>query len=445
MKNSIFSLNIFMLFIFLIPQLVLISRTESNDTFQAENKEDAGAGKSEIMPPPSLNLKRLINEALEHNPEIVAVRQRLSASRARISQAKSLDDPMFRAGSFDMSNHPLNINGQTEMLQQRYSLSQKIPFPGKLDVREDVATQESKMVEEELQSKIQEITAQVKIAFYDLFYVTRAFAIMEENRELLRKFAKIAETKYAAGNTSQRDVLSAQVELSTLTNELIILNKEKESVIARINVLLDRHPQHPMGNPPVIEIHHVDVSLEELENLAAKNRPELKKFDHAIKRNEAQLKLTKKDYYYTDFEPMVEYMQEDGKSDTWASAISINIPWLWPKNRSKVKEAKEDLNAARSDYRYVNNKTLFEVKDYFVKLQSSESTVNLFKTGVIPQAEQSLKAAQIGYETDIIDFLSLVDSQRMLLNSQLQYYKSVVDYETNLANLERAVGVRLAQ
>ena len=247
------------------------------------------------------------------------------------------------------------------------------------------------------------------------------------------------------GKTSQRDVLSAQVELSTLTNELIVLNKEKESVIAMMNVLLDRHPQHPLGDPPLFEIHRLEVTLEGLESIAVNNRPELKKYDHAIKRNEAQLKLSKKDYYFTDFEPMVEYMQEDGNPDTWASSISVNIPWLWPKNRARVKEANEDLSASRSEHRYINNKTLFEVKDYYVKLQSSESTVNLFKTGVIPQAEQSLKAAQIGYETHTIDFLSLIDSQRVLLNSKLHYYKSVVDYETNLANLERAVGVQLSQ
>ena len=445
MKNLIFIRKVYILFLVLFPQVVLLSGTVSSDTSPEMRKEEADIDKPAVTSPQLLNLPWLIKEAMEHNPEIIAVRQRLNASRLRIPQAKSLDDPMFRAGSFDMSNQPFNINGQSGMLQQRYALSQKIPFPGKLDMKGKIATQESKMTEEDLLAKVQEITALVKTAFYDLFYVNRAIAITEENRELLRKFSKIAETKYAVGKTPQRDVLSAQVELSTLTNELIVLNKEKESVVAMMNVLLDRHPQHPLGDPPLIEIQHLDVTLEGLESLAAENRPELKRYDHAIKRNEAQLKLSKKDYYFTDFEPMVEYMQEDGNPDTWASSISINIPWLWPKNRTRVKEANEDLSASRSDYRYINNKTLFEVKDYFVRLQSSKSTVNLFKTGVIPQAEQALKAAQIGYEADIIDFLSLIDSQRVLLNSKLQYYKSVVDYETNLANLERAVGVQLSR
>ena len=88
---------------------------------------------------------------------------------------------------------------------------------------------------------------------------------------------------------------------------------------------------------------------------------------------------------------------------------------------------------------------MFEVKDLLVRVQSSESTINLYKTGVIPQAEQSLKAARIGYEADKVDFLTLIDSQRILLNSRLLYYRALTDFEQNLANLEKAVGIQLTQ
>ncbi len=392
-----------------------------------------------------LDLKWLIQEAMEHNPEIIASQKRINAAKAKISQARSLDDPSIRAGSYDMSNNPININGQTEMLQQRYSISQKIPFPGKLRLRSEIATEETNIIGKDSETKIQEIIALVKSAFYELYYTNCAIDITEENRDLLRKFARIAETKYSVGKATQRDALAAQVELSTLANNLIVLNKERESIIARLNSLLDRTPQAPLGKPRPFERHTLKLTLEELEDLAMKNRPELKRFDHAIKKNEANLKLSKKDSYYSDFEPMVEYMQEDGKPDTWASAITINVPWLWPKNRSKVKESKEDLSAAKSDYRFINNKTLFEVKDFLVKVQSSESTINLYKTGVIPQAEQSLKAARIGYEAAQVDFLTLIDSQRILLNSRLLYIRALADFEQNLANLEKAVGTQLTQ
>ena len=392
-----------------------------------------------------LDLNWLIREAMGNNPEIIAAQKRLHAAKMRIPQAKSLDDPVFRAGSFDMSRHPLNLNGQTPMLQQRYAISQKIPFPGKLHLRGEVAAEESNIVNQEYQAKIQEIIALVKNAFYEFYYVERALEITEENRELLRKFAKIAETKYKVGKTTQRDALAAQVEMSVLTNNLIVLNEQRESTIAWINALLDRPPDTALGKPRDLEKHAFDLTIKELETLALKNRPELKGFDHAIKMNEADLKLSKKDYYYTDFEPMVEYMQEDGTSDTWASAITTNIPWLWTKNRSKVKESEENLHAAKSDYRFIFDKTLFEVKDYLVKIRSTESTVNLYKTRVIPDARQSLESARIGYESDRVDFLALIDSERLLLDSTLLYYRALTDFEQNLANLEKAIGIQLTK
>jgi len=414
--------------IFLFPPLLFVfsctvisAKEKGNSTPQKQtNGKNVIIEMNETEAP--LDLKWLIQEAMEKNPEIIATQKRFNAAKAKISQAKSLDDPTIRIGSYDMSNNPVNVNGQTEMLQQRYGVSQKIPFPGKLRLRNEVAVEEANMIERDSQSKIQEITALVKSAYYELFYVNSAIDITEENRELLRKFSKIAETKYSVGKTTQRDVLAAQVELSTLANNLIVLNKERESFIARLNSLLDRPTYASLGKPR-----------------------ELKKFDHAVKKEEATLKLSKKDYYFADLEPMVEYMQEDKRSDTWASSLTINVPWLWPKNRSKVKESKEGLNAANADYRYINNKTMFEVKDLLVRVQSSESTINLYKTGVIPQAEQSLKAARIGYEADRVDFLTLIDSQRILLNSRLLYCRALTDFEQNLANLERAIGIQLIQ
>ena len=84
-------------------------------------------------------------------------------------------------------------------------------------------------------------------------------------------------------------------------------------------------------------------------------------------KGKATLKLSKKDYYYADFEPMVEYMQEDNRSDTWASAFYYQCSWFGLRIVLKSKRIKEELNAVKSDYRFANNKTLFEVKDYLVK------------------------------------------------------------------------------
>jgi outer membrane protein TolC len=86
---------------------------------------------------------------------------------------------------------------------------------------------------------------------------------------------------------------------------------------------------------------------------------------------------------------------------------------------------------------------LLEVKDAFSNVEALKKLAILFKTAYLPQAEQTLKSSLIGYEANQIDFLNLLDSQRMLLEFKLDYFKALVDLEISLAELERAVGTHL--
>lgn len=93
----------------------------------------------------------------------------------------------------------------------------------------------------------------------------------------------------------------------------------------------------------------------------------------------------------------------------------------------------------------MENLTLFEVKDFHFKVQTSERLVKLYRDNIIPQAEQSLNAAEIGYQSGKVDFLNLIDSQRVLLDFNLAYYRAVADFGINIAQLERVVGIELAR
>ena len=74
------------------------------------------------------------------------------------------------------------------------------------------------------------------------------------------------------------------------------------------------------------------------------------------------------------------------------------------------------------------------------KIKTYADIISLYKTALLPQAEQSFDAAKTGYETGKIDFLNWLDAERMLLQIRLAYYKSMVDYEKSIAYLERVVG-----
>ncbi|MGR3178049.1 MAG: TolC family protein [Candidatus Anammoxibacter sp.] len=397
-----------------------------------------------------LNLESIIDEAIGRNPEILAEAQRWEAAKTKIKRVKSLDDPMLRLGKVNSPGHPFNFGNKAVksapiMSPQTISVSQKFPFPGKLRLRGKVATEMAEMQKEAMEAKILEIVAGVKDAYYSLYLVNKSIEISEENRELLQKFTKIAEAMYSVGKVSQRDVLAAMVELSKIVNNISVLKQDRNTVQARLNNLLNRHPDEPLGTPKDFDKHKMTFKPDALEKMALENRPVLQRSEHAVIKSRLNLDLAKKDFY-SDFTAMIEYRRiGDFPSDTWASSLSINIPWLWSKQRQKVKEARMELRAASADQEAINNRTMFEIRKVISDVISADNTLNLFKTSVIPQAEQSLEAARIGYETGRVDFLTLIDSQRTLLDSKLQYYRALVDYEQNLAKLEKTVGIRLTK
>jgi outer membrane protein TolC len=51
----------------------------------------------------------------------------------------------------------------------------------------------------------------------------------------------------------------------------------------------------------------------------------------------------------------------------------------------------------------------------------------------------------IGYQTDKVDFLTLVNNQITLFNYELDYCRVISDYNKDLANLEYVTGIQLSK
>ena len=404
---------------------------------------DSSLGQESQGPP--LQLKELIEEALGKNPEIVAAKNQWAASVAKITQATALDDPVL---SFIYPGR--KVETRVGPQENRFRISQKLPFFGKLRLRGEVATRSADQAREIFEAKKLEIVAKVKRAFYELFMAHKAIQINQENVGILRRLGGIGEVKYATGRVSQGDVLKAQVELAKLANELITLRQEKETAEAALNILLNRPPQAPLGVPGEFENPPLTFTLEELEEMAVEQQPLLKALQLAISASAANLALARRDYY-PDVTVGVDYIQvgggttlsdDDGK-DALLFSAGLNIP-IWRKRlKARVRETEAAIKASEATYEAVRDRIVFEVTDALVKVQSAERLVDLFITTILPLAEQSLAAATIGYESDRVDFLDLLESQRILQDFQLDYYRALVNYEQELANLERTVGADL--
>lgn len=400
-----------------------------------------GAHAGDQMTVPSMLLSDLIKEALARNPELVAAQRQWEASSQRIAQARALDDPSL---SVQWWNAPQSFNlGRAE--NTIIGLSQKFPFPGKLALREEVASRSAGITEQALRVKERDLIARVKGAYYDLFLDHKAIQIYHEQIDLLRQFVEITTAKFRAGKGSQVDVLKAQVELYTLHQQLPVLEQRRDTAQGKVNMLLDRDPRFPLGLPEGPREERFDKDLEDLYRVAATARPELKAADLAVQRNEQSRALALREYY-PDFNVAVQRFQNFQANDGFGTYVAMNIPfafWSKPKYDAAVQEAAAATAAARADLHTLENLTRFQIRDLLAKVRASWEVAVLYRTTVLPQAEQGVEAARAGYRAGRTGFLDLIEADRAWRGFQLEYYRALVEREHRWAELEQVVGADL--
>ena len=379
-----------------------------------------------------LDLSEVIHEGLARNPEIQAARSQWEATREQIPQVTALPDPRF---GIQLWNIPESGNLRTSVTRTQntiYTLSQTFPFPGKLPLRGEMATRTASISEQVVRAKERELTGRLKQTYFELFFAHKDIQIHHDHVELLKPLFETATARFRAGKGTQVDVLKAQVELSNLYQRLPVLEQQRETTAAKLNTLLNRDPRGPLGVPREPAAMGVVKPFEELERMAHLSRPELKAAKLAIERSDQAQDFAKRQYY-PDFEVAVQRFQNFQATDGFGAIASVNIPFsFWTKRRydAGVREAAAVATAARADYEAWQNMTRFQLTELLAKIHAQQQVADLYRTTILPQAEQNLEAARAGYRTGRNNFLDVIEAERGLLEFRLAYYKAVIERES---------------
>lgn len=402
----------------------------------AERAVNPGGGESRF--------EDLIAEAVENNPAIQSAYHEWQAERHVIAQARSFPDPMGHVAFFGKE-----IETRVGPQKARYGVSQKVPFPGKQILRGKAAERKAKMAYQKYEAVKSETIKELKFALLDIYWVDKAVEIYEDEKRTLNRIIGSAERMYETGKVTQKDVFKAQAELSRLLEKIYGLTQRRESLRARVNMILDRPVQKSFGKIPDFEAAPFSYSLENLKEISAENREELLIADIEIEKREYEKSLSTLDYFpdvtfgwdyfVVDSGHTTLTSPRDGE-DAWMGSVSFNIPIWFDRLIAQTREKSARLKAARSKYLDMQNMVQYEIEDMYHKILTYKDILSLYETALIPQTRSAYDSAQAGYEAGTVDFLSWLDSERILLGTRIAYYKALVDYEKSLAYLERIVG-----
>ena len=403
-------------------------------------------GSAQAQMAPGSDVDSLLALARENNPDYAGTRHEAAAAAQRVEAAGALSDPRLRTELMDVTRggeqSATLLPGRAG--STRYLLMQDIPWWGKRDLKRDLAQREADGATATAAASWNDLAAQIRTLHAQRYYLAHRERLTREILDLLVRLEGVAQLRYASGLAAQQDVIRAQVEQTTMRNELIALDTEQRQLSARMNALLGRPATAPLASPERLRALPAPAQLDyaSLEERARARNPLLAVDSSRIDAAEKSRELAYKNRY-PDFTLGVAPNQFQNELKQWDLMLEMNIPLQQSSRRAQEREAEAMLAAARSRREATANRIVGELAETIAALDAAQRTGVLVRDSLLPQAELTFRAALAGYENGKLDFATLLDAQRQIRQAKLDEIRSRAEVHIRVADIERIIGEEL--
>ncbi|KUO58555.1 hypothetical protein APF79_07025 [bacterium BRH_c32] len=402
----------------------------------------------------------LVAEAVKNNPQLKSLQYKITASERRAESINTLPAPNL---SVEFSQVPTNsIDVLNQSNSNNIAFSQMFPLGGKLNAMAEVERKNTLVEGNNYESYKVNLTAAVKMSYYTLWLIDKKIEVQNKNIILINDVIKSVESSYYTNKINQADLLTLQSEISSNETQLLILEKQKEAEIYKLNKLLGRN----LDSKGVFAVSDFSVETlnsgqSKLEEVLGYSNPNLKKMGNMIEMNKAMIDANNRELIpdlmvQGMFMRMPQGMILTSKSDLsmlnpktetmYSLMFSINLPFApWSINKYKAKE--QELYAGISSIEYEKNdmqrEMTSQLKAALVKYNTALDLTKLYNEKVIPLYTKAAESQVSAYQNNRTGVTTVIDSYRMLLMQQMNYYMSKADTQMSLAEIEMMVGTTI--
>ncbi len=391
-----------------------------------------------------LRLENLLVDVRAHNPLLQASYLEAQALALRSGQVSALPDPFVR-----IIYQPVPLLTARGAQRNQWSIEQEIPYPGKLGLQASIADLTAKIKDYEAATLEEDLLLQVKQSYFRLYRIQQQELRILAFKDRLQNFEEIAATQYEVGAGVQQAILKTQLEKNSLSRLQLELSIERRTATETLVRLLNR----PISTESKVAItveapSHIQFDAIALLELALNQRPEVNALNTAAKRADEEIALARKQFK-PDFRFSITYF-DIARTDVPPTATgrdalgigaTIHIPLQRNRLHAQLKEARVRRSHVHARQEALNTFLATQVADLMHQLREEARQLELFKEGLIPQAETTLQATLNSYTTGRTDFLDLLDSERTLFSLNMSYDDTFARYLQVAAALERALGV----
>jgi len=382
----------------------------------------------------------LVALAYQSNPMIRAARAEWRGVVEKYRVDTAWADPELMAEGM----YPADTLGDSaKPMDWKFSLAQAIPLWGRQSTAGKVSGAEAKIARLKLDAAIRDVVLQVRQSAAELRYLDEAVQIVQGQQALLGKLTAGGAAAYSADRASLYEVLKARAQSGQLDYDGLLIGESARTERARLNALLDRPPDAPIGAVAAEAVRPLAYGIGEIDALAEANAEDVRIARAELERSEAMAALTQ---YETlpGFAFEISYGSLNEVNQVGAKATVMLPLWLG-KNTGRIGAARADSDKMRAMYGAKVNDTRTAVRDAAFRLKNAERLEALYRDNLVPQAERAVETAQTRLSQGLGGLGDAAEAQSAWYTFRLALARAEADRTVLLARLEALAGRSLTE
>jgi len=371
-------------------------------------------------------LANLIQEALATRPELRQARATVKAERERVPQAGALPDPTLSLGIQNDGFRAIEV-GKMESSFYQAMITQPLFWPGKRELRSQVATRQAELAEAQLARAELTLEAEVRRAYLDLLLVRDQLALSTRQQALWEQSEGLARARYEVGAGPQSDLLRAQLERTRLRQQRLGLEAQQRTRLQALNRLRSR----PLDEDLQTTWHLPDVEAPALPRLAealadAEARsPELRQAQLSVQQAGKRVELASRERY-PDLAVGAGVMYRGSLDPMWTVSLSVGLPvWSGRKQGRALLESEARREAEEGGAEAVRQLLRLRTEERLALLDALRETNQLYRGGLLVQSEAAAESTLGQYRVGRVTFASVLEALNGLVADRAAFLDSI--------------------
>jgi len=384
----------------------------------------------------------ILRTVLARSPRLKAQVERVRAMRSMSTAEGRLPDPevMFQVWQVPFQRPASWSDSQMIM----GGISQMFPAPGSLGARAESKDHAATAEEAMLADRARDVVRDAEHAYADLVEATSRHGAHVNHRGVVEKIVHAVEARQAAGGTLD-DVVQAQLELARLDADLATESAAIQRGKTRLNALLARPLEAPLGPVEVTEPMTVTITPAALIDMAERVRPDLRAANARVASEDAALQAARREATLPSFSVGAYYFAPTNLMpfNGYGLSASMTLPWVWGGSGRRQESEEALTSAARHDVNEAPLDIGVDVGTAAASARAAALRLSVLRSLALPAAKRALDVSLSSYQSGAGGLLGVLRARQAVVDTEMDIVMARALLDHALADLDWAVGMPL--